>query len=549
MSLAHAIAAAERGDFVDALGPLLEAWEATPARELAAAIEAVGARAQQSVAPLVGATAAAKNKSWQALAKAGDPAVRGMLIATMTETRGTADTLVRIELLAKRPDPRFAARLADIVEKPIYNAMMPRTTAFWKRVFVLLAATKDPRVLERAGNFPDAWKRNRELTADEREIFPKRFARDCLPLLEKAFHAGVPPLGARDRDACAKLVELASREAPKSGVDEAALLAAVYAKPADDAPRMVYADWLQDRGDPRGELIALQLANRGGRMSAREKELVGTYGQQMLGTLAKKVKKSGLKLERGFLARCTPFRDLDADPAWATVVELDGALPGPQTRTPVLRKLVNISIARLEDLAQLHACAIEELGLQRSSGMYDGLGLLGTKQGLTRLDDVPAFRGLRTLSLDGWVQMNVEPKGLDWMLECALVQRLRELEFQLSLRQLAIALRVLASSSIERLVVWGNTDENDHARVGCKYGWCASFERDDAGALSRLTLRAPRLGPPRDPDRYGAEPIDGIATIALTSAQLVMNDTVPAAARESFERRFAAVAPQLPVER
>ncbi|MEJ7596478.1 MAG: TIGR02996 domain-containing protein [Kofleriaceae bacterium] len=40
--------------------------------------------------------------------------------------------------------------------------------------------------------------------------------------------------------------------------DEHQLLDAIYATPDDDAPRMVYADWLQAQGDPRGELIQLQ---------------------------------------------------------------------------------------------------------------------------------------------------------------------------------------------------------------------------------------------------------------------------------------------------
>src|SRR4051812_27172040 len=31
-------------------------------------------------------------------------------------------------------------------------------------------------------------------------------------------------------------------------------------RPDDDAPRLVYADWLDERGDPRGEFIRLQLA-------------------------------------------------------------------------------------------------------------------------------------------------------------------------------------------------------------------------------------------------------------------------------------------------
>jgi len=41
-------------------------------------------------------------------------------------------------------------------------------------------------------------------------------------------------------------------------MDEAALLAAIVAAPEDDAPRLVYADWLMQRGDPWGELIVAQ---------------------------------------------------------------------------------------------------------------------------------------------------------------------------------------------------------------------------------------------------------------------------------------------------
>jgi len=40
--------------------------------------------------------------------------------------------------------------------------------------------------------------------------------------------------------------------------DEASLLRAIEGAPEDDAPRMVYADWLMTRGDPRGEFIQLQ---------------------------------------------------------------------------------------------------------------------------------------------------------------------------------------------------------------------------------------------------------------------------------------------------
>lgn len=45
--------------------------------------------------------------------------------------------------------------------------------------------------------------------------------------------------------------------------DRAALLAAVYANPADDAPRLVFADWLDEHGEPeRAEFIRVQVEMR-----------------------------------------------------------------------------------------------------------------------------------------------------------------------------------------------------------------------------------------------------------------------------------------------
>jgi uncharacterized protein (TIGR02996 family) len=62
----------------------------------------------------------------------------------------------------------------------------------------------------------------------------------------------------------------------------AALHAAVLAAPDDDAPRLVYADWLTEHGDPRGEFIAVQVA-RARRdtpeLEAREKELREAHGK------------------------------------------------------------------------------------------------------------------------------------------------------------------------------------------------------------------------------------------------------------------------------
>jgi uncharacterized protein (TIGR02996 family) len=40
--------------------------------------------------------------------------------------------------------------------------------------------------------------------------------------------------------------------------DESAFLAAILADADNDTPRLVYADWLEERGDPRGEFIRVQ---------------------------------------------------------------------------------------------------------------------------------------------------------------------------------------------------------------------------------------------------------------------------------------------------
>ena len=63
------------------------------------------------------------------------------------------------------------------------------------------------------------------------------------------------------------------------------MLRAIREAPEDDTPRLVYADWLQERGDPRGELIAVQCALHGlspadprrAKLEGREEELLDAH--------------------------------------------------------------------------------------------------------------------------------------------------------------------------------------------------------------------------------------------------------------------------------
>lgn len=82
---------------------------------------------------------------------------------------------------------------------------------------------------------------------------------------------------------------------PKREAHERALLAAIIDNPDDDAPRAVYADWLTEKGDPRGEFITLQLAARPtAKQRARADELLDKYKKEWVGRFG------GTKLAYGF---------------------------------------------------------------------------------------------------------------------------------------------------------------------------------------------------------------------------------------------------------
>src|SRR5437868_12607954 len=86
-----------------------------------------------------------------------------------------------------------------------------------------------------------------------------------------------------------------------------AFLEAIVAQPDDDTPRLVYADWLEERGDPRGEFIQVQcrLARMGegepgfSRYQERERELLDQHRLDWLGELRSVARQSTFL--RGFL--------------------------------------------------------------------------------------------------------------------------------------------------------------------------------------------------------------------------------------------------------
>ncbi|MFO0808491.1 MAG: TIGR02996 domain-containing protein [Gemmataceae bacterium] len=90
-------------------------------------------------------------------------------------------------------------------------------------------------------------------------------------------------------------------------MSEATFLQAIRAAPDDDLPRLVYADWLEERGDPRGEFIRLQCQdalNPTLGVATRIAELEAEFGLEWAGPLEERF--SRYRFRRGFVE---PFID------------------------------------------------------------------------------------------------------------------------------------------------------------------------------------------------------------------------------------------------
>src|SRR5262245_55720746 len=98
--------------------------------------------------------------------------------------------------------------------------------------------------------------------------------------------------------------------------DDDAFLQAVLDRPDDDAPRLVYADWLEEHGDPdRAEFIRVQIEQarlpqgdrRGPALRKREKGLLKANKKAWLRPFADLIYKG--EFRRGFLERVEVFCD------------------------------------------------------------------------------------------------------------------------------------------------------------------------------------------------------------------------------------------------
>ncbi|MFT3696485.1 MAG: TIGR02996 domain-containing protein [Kofleriaceae bacterium] len=173
-----------------------------------------------------------------------------------------------VELIAELPaDPRIARLgLALLRDFPT----LPHTSAkLWRRLLDVVETHGDPTCiapLQAVQPFDATAQVSSRMTN-----IAKRLAK----------HTVLTPAQLEELDQV--VIEAPSKNGP-------ALLAAIYADPASNEPREIYADFLMGTGDPRGEFIQLQLLRAAGNATPatekRELALLRKHGKDWLGPLA-----------------------------------------------------------------------------------------------------------------------------------------------------------------------------------------------------------------------------------------------------------------------
>lgn len=360
--------ALKHGRPAQALPLLLARWEAGRAPAVAALIDQVAAQLPVPTG------------AFAAQVKQAPTTHLGPVLDALTEGVRFAEALTRIQALARlAPDPRVAARLTGFLLAPPFTAQSSRD--FWNALFDQLAGPQaDPRTIAALRPVADRYdevfggtkmgeaigKRVTRLLAD----LTQRFAEVPVDEVPPAVGALLPK-------------ETAAPRAPAKDSEEG-LLAAIYAAPKDDGPRQIYADWLLERGDPRGEFITLQFRRARGETltpaeEKQEKALLKKHHAQWQGPLRDITYADQDVFERGFLSECRlrllggKVRAALNHPAWATVKTIHLAVGG--TKEHGANLLVQPAMRHLEELDNAPYDVVRALGEEATEHALERLSV------------------------------------------------------------------------------------------------------------------------------------------------------------------------------
>lgn len=245
----------------------------------------------------------ALHAAWMKLAATRAPGSLAQLLESLGRGAATDITARAIELLSFGRDPRIADAIVEILE------YAPVTVRESNPFFVVLGLTLVAH-------------------GDARHGPALQKLLQALPQLEWLGRL----LDLRRTSVSPAPVQIPVTSKPAGPSDERSFVAWIAEAPDDVARRSVYADWLSERGDPRGELMALQLAAAGSEPSPA--------AAKRIAALLKKHQKTWLRpIARNLFGRSEPtFAD-----GMLSAIRLDLRKLAPKPDEPLLvglRKLM-----------------------------------------------------------------------------------------------------------------------------------------------------------------------------------------------------------------
>jgi uncharacterized protein (TIGR02996 family) len=436
--LARAQQHLEQGAVVEALDDLLAAWAKHKAAEIADLVDDLGAHLATALPPIEGKKAALE-AAWRDVADQVRPVdVPRLLAAFEGASSGQIEGWLDV-LLDRFPiDPRMCAVAVETSVKFVASSAGPTRTRANKLAERIADGRCIPLIERLIAKKTDAW--------NDSEL------RDRLRKLRARF--APPPALAKDDKvivaALAKAIARIEKHAPdpkqltraktSSTDDGSRLLAEVLADPDSEAPRMVFMDWLQQRGDPRGEVMSLAAGDE------RAAKLVKQHGKSWLGPLAAVVTEP--VFESGFLTECTVKlaskkhrEQVLLEPLWATVKRVT-CEERAVVESPAMKSLRTVAGLSIEDHAEL-AQRKQPLAIESIEGLEIHDRVNETSAPWQTFLGVGAFTKLRALEVDAYWdtirRLGVAPGNWQWLLSSKLCKQLAKLHIDFGREAPAVA--------------------------------------------------------------------------------------------------------------
>lgn len=292
------------GRLAAALEELIDAWRARRLPQLADVIDLLSARLEPALPPIRGRNRKLLHEAWLNVANERRPIDLERLL-TAFSTQPWTCVGERIERLASVDDPRVTRTFAAFFHAlPTVGGV---STAQWGALFGRLRSSADVRVRQRLVD--------RLAMADGRVVLTEHLLPQARRVLDELPVMTATPDELTALHELSEQIDLVTKKLPSaeallgdrarvvSAQSEEELLSIIYQTPEDDAPRLVYSDWLQERGDPRATVLLLQLEPRQTqKRRAEARRLVKQHGRQWMGVLEPAIAVRTEAFERGFLA-------------------------------------------------------------------------------------------------------------------------------------------------------------------------------------------------------------------------------------------------------